>query len=487
MTIDELIGAILSIPSESRTLEFKRLGSRNEGIDRTLQSIVAMANTDGGTIILGIDDPQKTNRKGLDRIYGVEENIQLFDEIGHTVKKISPPITGVWPPALIMVPSKNVRIGLLAIPKVGDGFRSFENHVYIRQERGNKRFSPQEIVHFAYVKGFERADKELVKVDFNLLKTNYYEAWRRKRGIEEEFIGTVLEKTGLARKNELNQLLPTRAAMLLFAEFPNDLLDTKCTIRVFQYEGNLETIKETLNLIGTPKTIDGPIIKQIAESHEYVLTLLRVGIHVSSGFVTTYQIPERAIKEAITNAVIHRDYHTKRDIEVRIFEDRIEIESPGLLPFNITPSNIGLERAHGYRNDLLVKHLREFPDPPNLDQNEGVRAMRQTMRQASLYPPIFFTYPHLQDAVRVVLFNEKAPSEWDKVFHYLNKNKYIGNKEAREILHLSDTVKVSRFFNRWVKQGLLTKIVPRTGAKRNVRYRLPGSDEKSLFAFDKDK
>lgn len=487
MSKEDLISSILSILSESRTLEFKRLGSRNEGVERTLQSIVAMANTDGGVIVFGVDDPQKTTRKGFDRIFGIEENLDLFDEIGHAIKKISPPLSGIWPPDLFEVADKKVRIGLLGIPKAGDGLRSIENHVYIRQEKGNKRLSPLEIVHFAYVKGFERADKELVDADINLLRTSFYESWRRKRGIGEDSIETVLEKTGLARKDPHGVLFPTRAAVLLFAEFPNDLLDTKCTIRIFQYEGNLETVKETLNLLGTPKTIGGPVIKQITETHEYVLTLLRSGIRVPSGFVTTYRIPERAIKEAITNAVIHRDYHTKRDIEIKIFEDRIEIESPGLFPFNITPSNIGYERAHGYRNDLLVKHLREFPDPPNLDQNEGVRAMRQAMTQENLYPPIFFTYPHLKDAIRLVLLNEKAPNEWDKISHYLTKNKYIGNKEARELLRLSDTIKVSRLFNRWVKQGVLTKIEPRTGAKRSVRYRLPSSDEKTLFALDKSK
>src|SRR3990167_9249352 len=98
MTKEELIKNILNIPSESRTLEFKRLGSRNESIDRTLQSIVAMANTDGGIIILGIDDPQKTNLKGIERIVGIEENITLYDELGQTIKKITPPITGIWPP-----------------------------------------------------------------------------------------------------------------------------------------------------------------------------------------------------------------------------------------------------------------------------------------------------------------------------------------------------------------------------------------------------
>jgi len=81
-----LIEKILLIPSESRTLEFKQLGSRNEGLDKSLQSIVAMANTDGGVLILGVSDPQKSTNVGLDRISGIEENIELYDELGRSVK-----------------------------------------------------------------------------------------------------------------------------------------------------------------------------------------------------------------------------------------------------------------------------------------------------------------------------------------------------------------------------------------------------------------
>ena len=481
----KLLDQILSIPSETRTTEFKRLGSRNETVDRTLESIVAMANTDGGVIVLGIDDPAKTRLKGVDRIFGIEENLDLYDELGRCVRKISPPISQLWPPDIIIVKERTKRVALLFIPKMTDGFRSYENHVFIRLERGNKRLTPQEIIHFAFVKGFERADRELVDVDFSLLKTSYYEAWRKNRNIFNQDIKQVLEKTGLARK-EKSALRPTRSAVLLFAEYPNDLMDTKCTIRILQYEGISETLKETLNLLGKPTTITGPIARQIIEGTEYVLNALKSGIRISSGFITQYRIPERAIREAITNAVIHRDYHTKRDIEVKIFEDKVEIESPGLLPFNITPSNLGYERAHGYRNDLLVKHLREFPDPPNLDQNEGVRAMRKAMNDATLYPPLFITYPSLQDGVRVVFLNELAPSEWDKISHYFSKNKYINNTEARDVLH-EDLSTVSKLFGKWVKQGLLTKITPRSGAKRNVRYRLPSADEKSLFTGSKSK
>jgi ATP-dependent DNA helicase RecG len=187
--------------------------------------------------------------------------------------------------------------------------------------------------------------------------------------------------------------------------------------------------------------------------------------------------PERAIKEAITNAVIHRDYHIKRDIEIRVFEDRIEFLSPGLFPYNITKTNIGLVRSDGHRNDLLVKHLREFPEPPNLDLNEGVRAMRSEMGRQNLYPPIFVTYPVYDDSVMVILFNESQPTEWEKVRQFLEQNKYINNKTAREITGIVQTYKMSRFFNKWVKKGLLLKIEAESKNPRDTRYKLANSED----------
>jgi predicted HTH transcriptional regulator len=160
----------------------------------------------------------------------------------------------------------------------------------------------------------------------------------------------------------------------------------------------------------------------------------------------------------------------------------VEIESPGLFPYNITPFNIGFVRAEGYRNDLIVKHLREFPEPPNLDRNEGVRAMRKEMDRSNLYPPIFFTYPHLNDSVRVVLFNTIRATEWDKVSYYLtHKEKYVTNEIVRKIIDNPDIFKVSRLLKKWVEQGLLIKIY--TGAKKTVKYRLPIEEEEiGLFA-----
>ena len=477
MDKQKLIKNLLEIPVETQSIEFKLLTGKSV-VEKVIQSIVAFANADGGSIILGIDDPEKTKLKGLNRIYGIDDNLDLFDSIGREIQKIIPPLSDIWPPIIIEVEEINKRAALLSIPKSTNSFRSINKHVYARQEKSNKLLSPQEIIKFAYAKGFEKADKELVEVSFDLLNTPVYNEWKEKRQIKDNNIKIVLEKTGLAKKDKQGKILPTRAAVLLFAEYPTDLMETKCAIRVMQFSGSLEEYKETPNMVGNPETIQGPIIKQIEEAHNYALTLLRAGIKMPlSGFETQYQIPERAVKEAITNAVIHRDYYMKRDIEIKIFEDRIEIENPGLFPYNITPANIGKVRSEGFRNDLLVKHLREFPSPPNFDQNEGVRAMRDEMKAQNLYPPIFWTYPNLQDSVRVILFNEKAASEWEKVEFYLQNNKYINNEKAREITGVMQLHTMSRFLKKWVDQGLLIQIVPSPGYTKATRYRLPTLNE----------
>jgi|ERR1035437_192830 ATP-dependent DNA helicase RecG len=473
---NDTVEKILEIPEETQTIEFKRLGG-DKLVTKVVQTIVAMTNTDGGIIFFGIDDPEKTELKGMDRVFGIEENPELFDEIGREVQRIAPPIGNIWHPQKILVPEIKKTIAFLSIPKSGETFHSIHNEVYIRQNKSNKKLTPQEIVKFSYAKGFEKADKELVAIDFELLKTTYFDLWKKSRSIPEDTIENILFSIGLARKDEQNKLLPTRAAVLLFTEYPTNILDTKCTVRVFQYAGTIETFNETPNLKGAPKTIDGPLIKVIKDAHEYVLLLLRNGIEIHSGFITKYQIPERAIKEAITNAVIHRDYHIKRDIEISIFEDRVEILSPGLFPYNITKTNIGYVRADGYRNDLIVKHLREFPEQPNLDRNEGVQAMRNEMRSQNLYDPIYFTYPMYEDSVKVVLLNEKRQSEWEKVKEYLVENRYINNSKAREITNVTQIHEMSRLLKRWVTQGLLLKIESEGSSPKFTRYKLYNAED----------
>lgn len=82
------------------------------------------------------------------------------------------------------------------------------------------------------------------------------------------------------------------------------------------------------NLRKVPLTICGPLIEQIDDAVKAVLRELEEGLTLTgSGFKTRHVYPERVVKEAIVNAVIHRDYRLNRDIFIRIFDDRIEVES----------------------------------------------------------------------------------------------------------------------------------------------------------------
>ncbi|PIU18718.1 MAG: hypothetical protein COT16_01385 [Elusimicrobia bacterium CG08_land_8_20_14_0_20_44_26] len=119
----------------------------------------------------------------------------------------------------------------------------------------------------------------------------------------------------------------------------------------------------------------------------------------------------------------------------------------------------------------------EFKRLIGLDQNEGVKTMRSEMKSQSLYPPIFWTYPNLQDAVKVILLNEKIVSEWEKINFYLEKNRYITNEEARKITGIVQRDKMTQILKSWVRHGLLIQIIPSSGYVKGTKYRLPGMTE----------
>ena len=100
---------------------------------------------------------------------------------------------------------------------------------------------------------------------------------------------------------------------------------------------------------------------------------------------TTVSYPPEALHEVITNAVLHRDYEILDDVHVRIFENRVEVESPGRLPGHITPLNILDERLS--RNGTVVRLINKFPNPPNKDVGEGLNTAFAMMHKMNLKDP----------------------------------------------------------------------------------------------------
>jgi ATP-dependent DNA helicase RecG len=287
-------------------------------------------------------------------------------------------------------------------------------------------------------------------------------------------------------------LLPTRAAVLLFADEPGGLLagvGARSDIRIFHYRGHQVEHGPVPNLMRAPKTVSGPLIVQIERAHAYVMELLAEGLVLAaSGFKTAHRYPERVIKEAITNAVVHRDYRLNRDVQIRVFDNRIEVESPGLFPGNIKPGTIAQAGSFA-RNPLIARNLREFPVPPNVDAGEGVRMMFAEMRANNLYPPMYReTTATAQPSVTVTLLNEERPPMWEQVSDWIDRNGPIGNSDLCAIAGV-DTLKASKMLKRWVEQGVLFADPER--GKRNMVYFKPapadgGSDLPDLFSNDVD-
>ena len=479
---DELVERILAA-GETLTLETKRVG-RN---DRKIETVIAFANTEGGILALGIEDPAKAS--GRDRLRGIQENPESVDDLKRLLaQRITPRLTppDTLEPVFVEIGCtlRDGKIGsivLVRVAKSGAVHSLVDDGTFIRLPKSNRQIPASEITELAFKRGTVSVVSGLVDVPFDLLDGEMWREYASQRQLSRPIPEAMLS-LGLARK-EGKAVKPTRAAVLLFAEEPGGLLDSKCAVRLFHYRGDNVEHSPSTNLLRPPRTISGPLLRVITETTRVIVDELATGVQVGPlGFEVAQKYPVRVIQEAVTNAVIHRDYRLSADIHVRIFSDRIEVESPGLLP---GPVSIGNLREIGSRprNRVLVDHLREFPRPPNLDAGEGVRMMFRTMNQASLYPPVFLTEPELKrEAVRVFLFNEARPSTWDQVADFIQRHGVIGNREVRELLRSDDPVRASRLLRAWVTRGLLVVVDP-SSAKQLRRYRLAGgSVQEGLFS-----
>jgi len=337
-------------------------------------------------------------------------------------------------------------------------------------DASNREMTAAEITELSFQRGTISAESEAVSVPFELLET---ETWRRfaiSRGFLSGDLADRMFRIGLAKRLG-GELQPVKAAVLLFADEPGGLLaahHSRADVRVFHYRGNRIEPGSVPNLLKPPKTLSGPIPLQITLTNTYVLDELAAGLTLAaSGFKTIHRYPERVVKEAITNAVIHRDYRLNRDIHIRIFDNRIEIESPGLFPGTITPANVNKAGSFA-RNPLIARNLREFPEPPNVDAGEGVRMMFAEMRAANLFPPFFAENRETtQASVVVTLRNEERPPVWEQVSDWIDRNGPLSNSDLCSITGL-DTLKASKMLKRWVEQGVLVK--DDSGGKRNTSY-----------------
>jgi len=407
---------------------------------------------------------------------GIEENVEAFDDFRRQVMaRFAPAIDRLhWMRLPCTLRDGNAgHVVLLRVEKSDKVHTVIGDGTWTRMDASNREMNAAEIADLSYRRGVRSAAAETVPVALNLLETATWRRFAVARGLKSGSFAEQLQRIGLADATG-DEVRPTRAAVLLFADEPGSLLaahDSRADVRLMVYDGKTAVPGSTPNLRKAPKTIRGPLIEQIDAAVKVVLEELAAGLTLSSsGFKTKHVYPERVVKEAIVNAAMHRDYRLNRDIFIRVFDDRIEIESPGAFPGNITAANINKAGSKA-RNALIALNLREFDTPPNIDAGEGVKMMFAEMAAAKLYPP---QYAQNLDAavenVTVTLFNLERPSVWDEVSAWIDQHGSIANAELCKLAGV-DTLKASKLLIAWRDQGLLVPLPDR--AKRNMAYAKP--------------
>ncbi len=470
---------ILLSSSESRTLDFKRVSGKMVG--KALETLCAFANTEGGILVLGVADER--HEKGSARFYGTQENPEALDELTRKVRtQFHPAIDAI---RFVRLPC-TLRDGSAGHLVLVQAMKSDKVHsivddgTWTRLDAGNREMTAAESTELSYRRGVRSAESEPVSVPLSLLETDTWRSFVAARGLRSGSFAEQLQRIGLAVQVG-SDVLPTRAAVLLFAEEPGGLLaahGSRADIRLMVYDGKQAVPGATPNLRKTPKSIRGPLIEQIDAAVKAVLDELAQGLTLSgSGFKTQHLYPERVVKEAIVNAVIHRDYRLNRDMFIRLFDDRIEVESPGVFPGKITPANVGKAGSKA-RNPLIAQNLREFPVPPNIDAGEGVKMMFAEMALAKLYPPQYRQNTEAAvESVTVTLLNHERPTVWDEVSHWIDVHCAIANSDLCKIANV-DTLAASRMLRAWVEQGVLEPLPNR--AKRNMAYAKPAHPAEQL-------
>lgn len=285
--------------------------------------------------------------------------------------------------------------------------------------------------------------------------------------VTERFLASVVPtaqpESWLRKQQLIINDMPTVGGLLLFAEEPQAVLPKRCGIKVYRYETNEETgFRDVLSFI--PITVEGCLYEQIKNAVKVtIVEVEKIKTLGDAGF-QAIKYPPETLHEIITNAVIHRDYSIADDVHVRIFDNRIEVQSPGRLPAHVTPKNILDERFA--RNGAIVRLLNKFPDPPNRDVGEGLNTAFDKMRELGLREPIV---EERDSDLVVTILHESLASKEETIQKYLEEHGTIVNKKARAITFLRDPDQMKRILQKMVDSGII-ELVPGT-RRGGAKYR----------------
>lgn len=401
--------------------------------------ISAFANASGGDVYLGIREENDTKIKhweGFPDIESANSFIQVLESI--------PIVEGYYNLEFMKHPVLKTYVLKVYIFKTQSIVKTTDGKIFIRKGAQNLPVNtPEKLRRLELDKGITSFENEPVEdSDINdAVSSEAYKLFSRSLIPNVEPVQW-LSKQRLARDDKL-----TVAGELLFADEPQICLPKRSSIKLFRYRTADNADRDML--AEQPVTIEGCAYNQIytavAKTKEMIESIKKLG----EGF-ETIEYPEETLHEIITNAVLHRDYSIATDIQIRVFDNRVEVESPGRLPGHVTIDNI-LD-AQAARNPKLVRLINKFPNAPNKDVGEGLNTAFEAMTKLRLKTP---KIEELENSVLVTIKHEKLASPEELVVSYLLDHDTIKNGIGRNVTGIKSENKMKNVFYRLRDQGFI--------------------------------
>ena len=437
--------------TEGHFLDFKARAIQPAKLTR---SISAFANADGGELFVGVDEPST----GGPKTWNGFEDVEAANGLIQCIEAVLPLGQG----CRITFLSSEGRQGLvlqIEVLKARDIIKSSGGDVYVRRGAQN--------LPVANADALERLRLNKGLASFETVTIDAPEAVISN---SEETISFILEivphqepDKWLRKQNLIIGDKPTVAGAVLFADEPQALLPKRCGIKVYRYRtADDEGTREALD--GIPATIEGCAYRQVYAAVAATKTIIEGIRRMTPQGLVSVEYPEETLHEIITNAVLHRDYSIPDDIHIRVYDNRVEVESPGSLPGHITPRNILDERFA--RNGNLVRVINKFPNPPNRDVGEGLNTAFRAMKRLHLKEPEIV---QRESSVLVIIRHEQLASPEERIMKFLESHDSISNGEARDICVIREDWRVRSIFARMVEAGMIEKIPGSTTS--NTAYR----------------
>ena len=321
---------------ENKEIEYKRELPKHS--DKYMKSVIAFANSYGGKIIFGVEDKTR-------EIVGVEEEkaFQIMDSIANAISDscepaIIPDIT------LQTVENKKLIVVKIAASTQRPYYIKAlgrENGVYIRVSGTTRHADETRLKELmfegsnksydqAISLGFEITDKDIVDLCDSLYETAVNNCYSKetKQEIKKPTRNNLLSWGIIAEKD--GKTYPTNSFALLTG---NEIIPTKIQCGVFKGDNRAIFVDR--------REFTGPIQNQIEEAYKYVLSKINLGAEIDGLYrQDMYELPIGSIREIIANPVTHRSYLEPGNVQVALYDNRLEVTSPGMLLNGVTIEKI---------------------------------------------------------------------------------------------------------------------------------------------------